>query len=50
MHELLHVLGLCSDSMSHFDLMDFLILDNSMLRALVANARQVGLIIISKIL
>lgn len=50
MHELLHVLGLCSDNMNHFDLMDFFMLDSTMLRALVANARQLGLLIISKIL
>ena len=50
MHELLHVLGLCSDSFSHFDLIDFLMMDNTMLRALLTNARQLGLMIISKLL
>jgi hypothetical protein len=50
MHELLHVLGLCSDSFSHFDLLDFLMFDNTMLRSLLTNIKQVGLLIISKVL
>lgn len=40
MHELLHFIGLCSDNIGHFDLMDFI----------VANYRNISFININTIL